>query len=584
MNIRHLFAASAAVTLAAFNACALPEFFAAKSRPSHVAAYDGPRLVWFSLDGLRRADIEKYLAMTPHPHAHGFKALLERAHWNPELKITNPTITASSHVSTITCTPPGLNGIIANKQWNGTAMVSGFSAPYRGETFAASMKRQGLNVVAIGYAGLDDANDEHAPTEGVGYDTPLATNKPLYKELARGQTDAIDVPSRITENATHHIVVKSVKDALQFELPNAEVVKASLNQWTNLNFAIDGKKEQVPVYVYEVNEKAVKYYVSPTGINPAVPESFRKTLDDANIIFSDAKDYSMLKVSDDMYVSALAHRTEFFKQATLLALQHEKPDAMFVYFEDLDTLGHQYSGDDTKDALRAAHFAKLDEAVGSILEKLPATTNVLLMGDHGMSTIQYEINGNLLLPSATAKNFITLSSGGAFFLYGKDAALNSMPNDKETGFAATVEALRNATVEFDNNRKVFAKVIVKGSDEAKELGLAGDDMPWVMAFADPGLGILTSMDTKYLLSRRADFVIPDALKEKYPDPMNAGKLVLPLAGAHGHFNESLAMRTSLIMYGPQLGALDASQVKMNINVVPAVADALGFNRPAGCQK
>lgn len=589
MNIRHLFAAGAVATLSVFSACVLPEFLTGKNgkkdtSPVVAAGYQGPRLMWFSLDGLRRSDVEKYLAMTPNPHAFGFKKLLQNAQWNPQLKITNPTITASSHVSTITCTPPGVHGIIANKQWNGTAMVSGFSAPYKGETFAASLKRQGLNVIAVGYAGIDDGVDDHTPTQGVGYDTPLATNKPVFKELAAGQTDSFDVPSRLTENALHQVVVKSIKDVLQFELPNGEVVSAGLNQWAHLNFMVDGKKEQVPVFIYEANETKTKYYISPTGLNKATPESFRQHLDDANIIFSNAKDYGMLKVSDDLYIKGLAHRTDFFTQATLYALENERPDAMFVYFEDLDTLGHQYSGDDSKDAVRASHFAKLDASIGAILEKLPASTNVLLMGDHGMSTIQYEINGNLLLPAEFSKNYLTLSSGGAFFLYGKNTALDSTPDAGDASFAATVDALRNATVEFDSNRKVFAKVVVKGSDEAKELGLVGDDMPWVMAFADPGLSVSTSIEPKFLMSRRADFVIPDALKEKFPDPMNNGKLVIPLAGAHGHYNESLAMRTSLIMYGPDFSRVEAANVNMNIDVVPAVADVLQLNRPAGCQK
>lgn len=585
MNIRHLFAAGAVATLAVFNACVLPEFLSGKkdSDPVAVSGYRGPRLMWFSLDGLRRSDVEKYLAAIPTPHSHGFKKLLQNAQWNPRLKITNPTITASSHVSTITCTPPGVHGIIANKQWNGSTMVSGFGAPYKGETFAASLKRQGLNVVAIGYAGIDDGIDEHTPTLGVGYDTPLSTNKPVFKELAVGQIDGFNVPSRLVENAMHHIVVKGFKNRLQFELPNGDVVTAGLNQWAHLNFEADGKKEQVPIFVYEKNATTTKYYVSPTGLNKAAPESFRQNLDNANIIFSNAKDYGMLKVSDELYIKGLAHRTDFFTQATLFALENERPDAMFVYFEDLDTLGHQYAGDESKDAIRALHFAKLDASIGSILEKLPASTNVLLMGDHGMSTIQYEINGNLLLPSEFAKNYLTLSSGGAFFLYGKNTELTSMPDETDTTFMATVDSLRNATVEFDGHRKVFAKVVVKGSAEARELGLEGDDMPWVMAFADPGLSVSTSIEPKFLISRRASFVIPDVLKEKFPDPINNGKLVTPLSGAHGHYNESLAMRTSLIMYGPDFSRINPANVNMNIDVVPVVADVLRVNRPSGCQ-
>src|SRR4051812_6195894 len=60
------------------------------------------KLFWMSLDGLKKEDVVKYMSYVKNPHPRGFNYLLQHAAWNEKLKISNPTITASSHVSTIT--------------------------------------------------------------------------------------------------------------------------------------------------------------------------------------------------------------------------------------------------------------------------------------------------------------------------------------------------------------------------------------------------------------------------------------------------------------------------------------------------
>lgn len=585
---RALLAASLALVLS--SSCNQPKLRTPSNFPidpgQQPPAVQRPRLVWISLDGLRRSEIETLVKSIPAPHPKGFAFLLSQTNWNAGLAVTNPTITASSHISTLTCTPPGVHGIVANRQWNGEKFVSGFSEKFLAESFVAALRKQNIRTASIGYPGLDGTDDNRSASLGTSYDNPLPDDKPRYLDVAYGAQASFAVRSRVVAGRKLDVTVtvSPTGDELTFKLPDGSMQLVTKGQWAGVQFVEEGIRQEVSALYYaDANSKA-KIYVGPTSLNNAYPSTFRERLDSERLVFSNAKDYSMLNVSDALYLKGMEHRLNYFATSGRLVLEKEDAEALFLYFEDLDTLGHQYAGDTTKEVVRREHFEKLDAALGSLLQNLPSTTNVVVVGDHGMSSINYEVNSSKLIPKEHVSKFVTNVSGGALFLHGIGSTLESLPPTGETWFESAVASLREAKVEFDGNGKVFERVVVKGSSEARALGLEGKTMPWIMAFARSGVGIRQSIEDKFLVSRRKTFLLPLELREKYPDTLVNGKLVEPLYGAHGHWSVNDDVRTSLVMFGPELDKVDAQSIESNLEIVPYVADALTWQRPEGCLK
>ncbi|MCX6123152.1 MAG: alkaline phosphatase family protein, partial [Proteobacteria bacterium] len=256
-------------------------------------------------------------------------------------------------------------------------------------------------------------------------------------------------------------------------------------------------------------------------------------------------------------------------------------DALFLYFEDIDVILHAWIGLSQYDSQLTDFLQEFDQEIGQLIASLSEDTNLVVMGDHGMSAVQYELNVRKLLPAGAAQSFQIRSSGGSLLLYPAGPLNTEVPAG--LNLAGVAQSLREVTVEFDHHRKVFRRVILRDSDEARSLGLSGPSSPWIMAFADEGIALTDKLDQELLVSRRETFLIPQDLQAKYPDPMNSGRLVQPTPlGAHGHDSELSSMRTSLILLGPNLGGIDGSSLVSTVDVVPAVAEALGWVRPAAC--
>jgi predicted AlkP superfamily pyrophosphatase or phosphodiesterase len=103
-----------------------------------------PKFIWLSIDSLNLSGLKEITSSLKQPHPKGFNWLMKAQNSNQSLTIREPTITASSHISTISCSTPEKHGIFANSQWNGKKMVSGFASPIRIETFATTLQKSGL--------------------------------------------------------------------------------------------------------------------------------------------------------------------------------------------------------------------------------------------------------------------------------------------------------------------------------------------------------------------------------------------------------------------------------------------------------
>lgn len=571
------------------------EAFASTQNPSVGASTPSAtklQLLWVSLDGMKREDVEKYASKLKNPHPKGFRFLLGKGRtWTP-VRVTNPSITSSSHVSTITCAPPGVHGILDNGQWNGEKMESGFNKPYATENFVAALRKEGKRVGVLGYPGFDSKTENRTADFAVAYDNP--SMKAQFYALEGSTPVRFELESRVKVGAKYAAIAQwntaTNKATLDFGVSGRHDV--GTEGWTDVVFEEAGIAQLVSLRVFLKPATATAsatpvLYVSATMQNNASPESFRKEMDAQKLIFSPGKSYRVRSdFGDEAFLRTMEHRLAFFEQAGVKMLAKNDADAFFLYLEDLDVLGHQYAGDAKSDTLRASHFAKVDQTLGRLLSLVPDSTNVLIVGDHGMSAVQYELSAVALIPNAARGKFVVRASGGSLFLYGteKNSLLTPAPTG-EQWFEDTVKALNAWRLPSDKKKPLFPKVVVKGSPKAaKEGWKSTTPLPWIAAFATPGVGIRETIETGLLVSvRRGSVLPPDLLAQAAGG--DASKLGEPVPyGQHGHDADSADMKTSVVTFGPRFSALARQwgQQTTNLALVPFAADALGWPRPESC--
>lgn len=552
------------------------------------------KLAWISLDALNADNIKPYLELIKTPHARGLKWLIEKSHHRRDLQISFPSITAPSHISTLTCSGPGTHGIFLNSgNWDGSKDQNGFAAPYDTETWVQALRKSGVKVGIASYPSVDGTSDKRSGDMGIAYDTP--SGKVQYIKLSKA------TPRASVELVSHQLKGSSYRETLSLTITGEVLASGELGSSGVLTvgkpkdlYFVDGagspKARKAAVTLMNLGstgsqvEGEIAVAVSPVSVMPVTGAALQATLDGKNIVWSNLRDYGLAKYGDGVSftMESVRHRRLAEIAAIREMLHMRQTEAVFLYFEDIDVVLHAWSGVQGHNVKIADFLAQFDQDLGHFIESLPKDVNLVVMGDHGMTPVQYELNVRKLLPVGSAKHFQIRTSGGTLALYPAGSLDSKVPEDLKLSEIAA--ALKNATVEFDRGRHVFRKVVINGSPEAKELGVSGPKSPWIMAFADEGLGVADRIDDRLMISRRESFVIPEEMRTRYPDPLNNGVLVQPAPlGAHGHDSALPSMRTHLSLVGPALDKVDLTTIKTNIEVVPAVASALNWVKPASCK-
>ncbi len=551
------------------------------------------KLVWLSLDALNADNLKPYLEQLKNPHPHGLKWLIERSRGKHDLEVSFPSITAPSHVSTMTCASPAVHGVFLNSgNWNGERDLNGFAMPYSTETWVQALRKNGVRVGVASYPSVDGTSAERSADFGVAYDAPKG--KVQYIKLSS------EAPTATIDLVSHQIAGKVYHETLTLKDDGELIAEGDIGRSAALKegqpidlFFYDGEEKgketslrKAAVTLMYLGKSGSDYTVavSPVSVMPTTGAVLQAVLDQKDIVWSNLRDYGLAKYGDGVTFSLEATR---HRRTAEIAAVHEMmnlsaADALFVYFEDIDVMLHGWSGVTRAENQLTDFIAGFDQDLGKLIESFPADTNLVVMGDHGMSSIQYELNVRKLIAPEIAKNFQIRSSGGTLALYPAGKLDSAIPADLSLQDVAAT--LRDAVVEFDQGRKIFRKIFVNGTPEAQAFGISGPKSPWIMAFADEGISIVDRMDDRLLVSRRDSFVIPEEFRTKYPDPINNGVLVQPSPlGAHGHDSTLASMHTHLTLTGPKLDVLDLSKIQTNIQVVPAVSAAMGWIAPSSCR-
>lgn len=529
-----------------------------------------PKLIFLSIDSLNNQGLVEFVPLLKSPHPFGLQRILNHRNSNKELIIQNPTITASSHSSTITCSSPSVHGIFANSQWDGTKMVSGFAAPTNAETFATALMKAGLKTVSAGYPALDNSEPGRIVNEGFAYGDTIGQStlaqiknneKSFYSWKDKNNSELAKIS--ISRNSNGDL-------GLACESSNCVISENQDSKLLNIEISLDNKIASG--YAFDVGSKDQDVYISPLGLNKAFPKTIAKKLDSCGIVFSPGKDSSLSRFGSKPFIYGLEHRLNFFRSAWTHFLPETSADAIFIYLEDLDSLRHQFSGDQNALSAVLQHVQRVDQLLGDFFQSVPPETNVVIMGDHGMSTIRYELNIRKILPEEVLKDSVVITSGGTLLLYSKknqpNEKINSNPSSADYEMLAKT---RNTLLKFRHPKlptDVFQKVYIKNTADMKIAGLDHPSAPYLIAFAHDSIALQSSVGDELILA--------DTQDPKLPAPRPRGQ--------HGHFNENRSMRSFLALWGKELDNLQASSIKANTEVVPAIANALRWPAPEQCKK
>jgi hypothetical protein len=583
-----------------------------------------PKIVWISLDGLKEETLRDFLERErrrspkdPTLHPYGIKYLLETKGVNARVQISDPTITSSSHASTMTCAPAGVHGIVSNLQWNGIDEESGFEVPYDTETFVHAMRKGGLRVGVSGYPGFDSKTPNRSTDMGIGYPSSRGAAAQFVDlpKIANGEIFSVQIGVGGQTGLTSQDPASGLKLDLQYSqrtgtviiLKNNESVGQVIeNKWTKIVFESQGRTWASHLRLFR-NAKSehsqLTLYISPAMQNAVFPQELTIKLDRSDIIFPFGKDLALAeRFGENAFVESLEERLMYFTKTSHALLDEPGMDAVFLYFEDLDVLGHRYEGDTSSLAYVDSHLRKFDQALGSILQRIGPVTNILITGDHGMSAIQYELNALEILPAALTTGYQIRTAGGSLFVYGPDAAsLRQLPPQTEN-FNRIVEHLKKAQVPGFPKQNMFTKILVRGSQEALQAGWGEDvPLPWIHATARTEIGLVTSVEPGLLVSLRKGFKVSPELLAQSAYASDASAIPQPPSlGQHGHASEDQKMMTRVFAWGPGLEnefsrgsrsstgseatmSSQPSRIILNTHLVPLVAKALGLPRPASCR-
>jgi hypothetical protein len=542
------------------------------------------KLVWMSLDGFQPEALSVWTSKIKNPHPRGLIWLLKSARGRQNFKVINPTITAPSHISTITCAGAGAHGILDNNTWTGQGTTSGFNKPYAPENWVARLRASGFRVGTSLYPSIDGVGEARSSDAGIFYDNPGST--PQILSVVKGVTVGATIPDREQAEKKYPIeLTANAEGVVSVKTPWGAVSALELAKPVDVFFTtkIGNVDRRASVsFMLLSQELDISVEVSPIQIMPSMAGDFRDELDRANLTFSALRDYRFQSKTKP-YLASMKHRRRDVVRANRLMLAKGDLDALFLYFEDLDALLHAYYKDQAVESEVVQYIAEFDRDLGSILSMIPRSADLVVLGDHGMSAIAYVLNARKILTEEIAAQGTVMTGGGALYLYPPQGDVAQDP-PATLNLERVAETLRGMQLDL-TGRPLFGKVIVRGSPEAEAEGLIGKQVPWLMAFAGEGVAFKNSVEDKFLLARAKWSPIPQPLQAKYPEPLNNGVLATPVpSGQHGHWNELSQMRTKLVLEGPKVSKIPAHAVEKTLQLLPAVADAVGWPRPASCAK
>lgn len=567
----------------------------------------GQRGYFISIDGLNPALLATMEDAGKLDSRRGLGWLMHQGLYSPKTWPVVTTLTAASHIGTVTCTPPSRHGITANTMLRGGAKVSGYTYDFATEPLWRSASRQGLKTMALAYVGADGRTPERTADFGLAYpdDELLGPSQTLSWDPTAladahdwtlpaplgGRSDLKEALLTLTLNpqTNEQRTVQVLIDLAQADAPqlyfdaDKDLTNGSFGQArfgethvVDLFFTeeadaspLKGVKRRAFARLLPKTDAKLEVYVSKTSYNKAYPATFRKLLDDANMVWPDyGIRSSKLSSADNVEAQAMIDR--FLTDVAVRFIPVVGADVLLFYQPLIDSMGHKYqsllplpfdpSGTDdvTKAFVRA--FEIIDDNMSRLFARTTSRDVIALMGDHGMDPAVKVVNIAPLLPRDHIGRVEVVTSGALAMIYapvqdGSDAAIAAADSIGQTlkdalgqvqfdGKPALGEALRKADPTPRNGRRF--------SDEWQH----GEAL-WAFT---TGSGFYVQYN-----------------------PLSTDVLVEASAkGMHGQAIElTPTMATALMIKGPRVGRRTLAEASL-IDAVPTFSYLMGIDAPRDC--
>ncbi|MFA6084674.1 alkaline phosphatase family protein [Mucilaginibacter sp.] len=239
------------------------------------------------------------------------------------------------------------------------------------------------------------------------------------------------------------------------------------------------------------------------------------------------------------------------------------PALLAVHFAEVDGAEHAHGRDG--DSVRLAVGA-VDRAIGDVLEAvqrsgLKDSTVIVIVGDHGFSTIHTVFRPNMLIKDINA-TFI--AAGGSAFLY-------RYADTKEEDVAEIIKSTTQKLNALPKDKRKLFRIVYR-----KELNKMGADSSAIMALAAvPGTVFSGSTAPAKATNKGPGTLIQN-------DPL-AGVFIPTTGGHHGYDPNLPEMYTGFIAYGAGINKGGHIKELCVTDIAPLIANLLGieFKTPDG---
>ncbi|SDE66051.1 Predicted pyrophosphatase or phosphodiesterase, AlkP superfamily [Mucilaginibacter pineti] len=241
----------------------------------------------------------------------------------------------------------------------------------------------------------------------------------------------------------------------------------------------------------------------------------------------------------------------------------KKPAFLAVHFAQADGQQHEHGRD--ADSVKLA-VAGVDHNIGVIMEAvrrsgMAENTTIIIVGDHGFSTIHTVFRPNMLIKTLPAK---FIAAGGSCFLY--RSAGTSKAND-----ASTVKAVTDSLNKLPKDKRKLFRII-----DRKELDKMGADSSAILALAAiPGTVFSGSLAPAKVTNHGPGTLIQN-------NPLEG--VFFPTTGGHHGYDPNIKeMHTGFIASGAGVNKGKMINEIRAVDIAPLIARLLGieFNTPDG---
>ena len=598
--------ACVAISLLLFSAChSLP-------LPEEGVGYGKHPAYFISLDGVRADHLHQFLDADLLQQDQGLAALISSGATSYQASADSITLTAASHASMITCSPPAVHGIIANTFYrrdsksHALEKESGFFTQHQAEPLWKAARRQGKRVLSLSYPGAATGTNHDQPDVWLQFPPedkiekgrietlrwsklPLAKDWTLAPEMsdihlpspqAREADLVLKLSPETDETRTIHILI--------LNHPEPQIYFDDDKNLANGHFGVLTEKRPgfVDFFFVELNphsstrefkrhifirwlqkdtSDSIRLAISASTYNYAYPEAFRKDLERANLVWPDpiVPDPVTDKtgVSPMEYVEWEYRFNRFLIDSYEVAKRQGPFDLVLLYQSMLDVFGHTYEGQlpepfdvtkksDVMDGYKLA-MRLVSHNVNDLVKGEIGTTPIVVVGDHGMESLETEVNLARALPPPPAG--ITLQNAGGMLLIYSDLPPLAWTN----WYSRTISTLKDLTWK---NQSVLASELQHPEQDAVSTGGAS---PW--NYGDAKAVLFSAAHTQFVVRPERQKILDVPRK----------------TGAHGYPVTDPNMSTLLIVNTPGHVAQSLGPVELR-DAVPTLAELMAIQNPLQC--